>query len=456
MLLCGVVACSCQTPPVAESLPAGSPTAPIMPRASSSPTTATPNRGHVAQQARAQDEVDRVLREVSRLRHLATLGPVTCQVIDRSTMLRQVKQQVQSEVPKEAIAGEGAFLAAFGFIPQDYDYETGVYGMIESELAGYYDPDRKTMFLMEDLSRSESEVTLAHELVHALQDQHYDLGSRLKFRADANDAQAAVHALAEGDATSLMLDFTLEGSGVSADRIDDDELRLQIVAGVALSPQMASVPRVLRDSLVAPYVDGTLFVHRLRRRDGWDAVDRVWRNPPATTEQVLHLDKLDAREPAEAVPVPTAPHRGSWSTVHTDVYGEQGLRIALEDWLPRRVAEKAAAGWAGDRVAVLVSPPSNHQITVAAWHLRFDRSHPTHAEAAEAFDAIASGWGEPMQRGGGSSRCHAISRGRSIALVRSGRDVALVAGVDAASPHVEGAPRTCAELVRWATAIAAQ
>lgn len=436
------------------SHPHASTPGPADPQVPSQPST---TRHAAAQEdadaARAKQQVERMLVKVSRMRSLPARGPVAGRIIDRATMLRQVKDQVRTQVPAAAIRGESEFLKSFGFIPSDFDYEAGVYGLIENQLAGYYDPDRKTMFLIADLSRLEAEVTLAHELVHALQDQHYDLGPRLKYRKNANDAQAALHCLAEGDATSLMLDYTLESSGVQAFSIPDGRLRLEIAASMAMSPDLASFPRVLRESLVAPYVDGVLFVHALRRRGGWDLVDRVWKDPPATTEQVLHLDKLDAREPGESVPDPRPP-RGNWSTLHTEVYGEQGVRIAFEEWLPRRVAVAAARGWAGDHAAVLRSLDHDSGVTVAAWHVRFDSGVPSAgSEAEEAFEALASAWN--VRKLHSQSFCHTLANGRLAAVARNGRDVAIVAAPNAAANETYQA-FDCTRLAAWAFEVASQ
>lgn len=440
LLALALLACPSCAPPATSAQP------PQPPLQRPDPPATPPNPVDVETQKKIQD----VLRHVGRMRELPILGDVTGRVIDRPTMLRQVKEQVRTQVPPEAIRGESAFLTAFGFIPEGFDYEAEVYRLIESQLAGYYDPDRKTLFLMDDLSNPEAEVTLAHELVHALQDQHYDLGPRLKYQKDANDSQAAVHCLAEGDATSLMLDYTLEEAGVQAFRIPDEQLRLEISASMALAPDVASFPRVLRESLLAPYVDGVLFVHALRRQGGWPLVDRIWRDPPTTTEQVLHMDKLATREPAEQMPLPSAPPGPAWVVLHTDGYGEQGLRIALEEWLPRRAAARAAAGWAGDRA--IVWEHRDLGVTVAAWWVRFDPSvQDASREATEAFDLVASSWDQK----GGPVPCREIPGGRHIALARNGRNLAFVAGRPATVHDLPGLSG-CAQLGAWATAIASQ
>lgn len=439
LLASALLACPSCAPPPASAPP-------------SQPTEPLPGASAVAsdpEDVETQNRIQEVLRHVGRMRELPVLGNVTGRVIDRATMLRQVKEQVRSQVPPDAIRGESAFLSAFGFIPDGFDYEAEVYRLIEGQLAGYYDPDRKALFLMADLSGPEAEVTLAHELVHALQDQHYDLGPRLKYRKNANDSQAAVHCLAEGDATSLMLDYTLEDAGVQAFRIPDEQLRVEISASMALSPDVASFPRVLRESLLAPYVDGVLFVHALRRQGGWALVDRVWRDPPATTEQVLHVDKLATREPAEEVPLPSGPSGPAWSVLHTDGYGEQGLRIAFEEWMPRRAAVRAAAGWAGDRAVVWEN--RDRDVTVAAWCVRFDPSgQDTFQEAVEAFESVATSWDQK-----GPTLCREVPGGRHVAVARNGRNLAFVAGLPAtvrALPELVG----CTQLGAWAAAIASQ
>ncbi len=447
---------SCRPAPLAPG-PPSAPGSPPFPDSPPAPVAAVlaPSASPADDGARAL--VASVLQRVSRLRELPALGPVHARVIDRATMLTQVQASVRSQIPPEAIRGEGEFLRAFGFLPDDFDYEAGVYRLIRSQLAGYYDPEVQVMFLMDDLSKDDQETTLAHELVHALQDQHYQLGPKLAFEPDGNDRQAAIQGLAEGDATSAMLDYLLAPGRRTVD-VPEDRLRAQIVATTASAPELAQFPYVLRASLVAPYIDGVLFIQRLRLRGGWKAVDAVWNELPSTTEQILHLDKLDAREPAEIVPVPS--HRalpGNWEPIHTDVYGEQGLRISFEDWMAPDTAASAARGWGGDRAVVLHHGDATGALqSAAAWHLRFDPG-PTaasvDAEAVEAFNAIVSGWGV-RPRGGA---CRAEPSGRYVAVVRDGRDVALVAGpAHGAAQARDGRPPTCSLELQWAAEVAAQ
>ena len=394
------------------------------------------------------------MSRVASLRNLEPTEEVRVRVIDRATMVDQIRRRVHADVPPAALRGEGEFLKAFGLLPGSFDYEDGVFRLIQSELAGYYDPEEKRMFVMDDLPAEAFEATLFHELVHALQDQRHPLGSHLKYERNASDRQAAIQSLAEGDATSAMIDWTLEREGRTALDLTDAVLHSQLLANSAASTELSRFPRVLRASLVAPYVDGLALVQQLRRRGGWAAVDSVWLNPPVTSEQVLHLDKLDSHEPAEAVPVPSIQALGlGWRVIHSDVYGEQAFRVALEEWMSAGAAAEAAAGWAGDHTVVAVRDSDSE--SAAAWHLRFDPSPaPSEpgAEAAAARDAVLSAWFPDRSNG---SACKMLPSGRSMALSRKGRDFAIVACPPPRSSANPPGLQGCSLAQRWADIVAA-
>jgi hypothetical protein len=431
----------------------GTPRAPAPGPQQPSPAIATPPPAPPGPTDAAAAKVNAVLGIMSGIRSLPSRGAVRSATIDRATMIAQLKKNVREEIPPEALRGQADFLRALGLIPADFDFEQGLYSLLESQLAGYYDPDDKAMFLMSDLPPAEADATLAHELVHALQDQHYDLAPRMKYRPDANDAQSAMQSLAEGDATSAMLDYLLVKQDSDALSIPDLALELQISASLAVSAELAHFPAILRRSLVAPYVDGVKFVHALRRRGGWSAVDEAWRNLPTTTEQVLHTDKFDAREQPEQVAVPSLEGLGpGWTVAYFDIYGEQGLRLALEEWLPRRVAARAAEGWAGDHAMVALRHNGGSPLLAAAWRIRFDAGAPPLArahDASEAFRALAEAFDDKSATS--SEACKVLPDGTPVAVVIRDRDVVLVGGNGLAR---KSAPKSaCDTARRWGASI---
>jgi hypothetical protein len=106
------------------------------------------------------------------------------------------------------------------------------------------------------------------------------------------------------------------------------------------------------------HVDGFLFTGRARAHGPWTAVDALWADPPASTEQVLHPEKYDACEAPIAVDeatLPTLP--GFGRPTASDVLGELVARTWLASVLPPEIAARAAAGWGGDRAGIYTARP---------------------------------------------------------------------------------------------------
>jgi hypothetical protein len=361
-------------------------------------------------------------------------------------MTEHVKATIDREIPPSVLRSEGDVLIAFGLAPPTFDYVGSIVTLMSTQLAGYYEPLDKTMYLAADLGEEEADATLSHELVHALQDQHYDLGRLLDYRPDDSDVQGAVHALAEGDATSAMLDALLEPQGAKAVDLSDDLVGVQVRAASTFSTSGLSIPDVLQRSLVAPYIDGIAFVHALRRRGGWAEVDRAWEHLPASTEQVLHPEKYTEREMPLVVEPPVGPDAALAKPVYTDVLGEESVRLILEEWVPRRTAIEAASGWGGDRGAVF----RDGERVAVAWHLTDD----DRASASRLAQALRRG--VAAQRGNtapGNVDCAERATLGPLFVAQQGRDVAIVAGPYARHGAAVVSAGSCSAAAAWAARI---
>jgi hypothetical protein len=325
--------------------------------------------------------VDATLKQVAAARELPMKGRIRSEVIGRTELFERMKNEISADLEPAQLEGSTELMYSVGAVGADLDYLGAMLKLLGTQLAGYYDPREKELVLMDDLGLEAEQATLWHELVHGLQDQHYDLRPLLKWAPGRGDAIAAAQSLAEGDATSGMMDLMLLPRGQNA--LDMEGIFTGSMGVLEAMPEIASVPTLLKRSIVAPYVDGVVFVHAQRRAGGWPAVDAAWRALPTTTEQILHPEKYAKREPAEAVPVPPAPKGGPDKLLFRDVLGEQALRLLFEEWVPKVTATTAAAGWAGDGLAVFASGDRR----AVGIHLRFDDE----ANAREAFEALARG-----------------------------------------------------------------
>ncbi len=445
-------------------------------------TSATTSQEHAPTpgERKAQAAIDSALERVARLRELTPRGPVHGEVLDAAALVRHVEKTLDSEVPPQALSGTAELLWALGTVPDGFDYQRSVLAMMSDELAGLYDPENKAMYLRRDLGEDAMHATLAHELVHALQDQHYGLDRMTDWRDDATDELSALSALAEGDATSAMLDDMLQGSGKLAFELPSELLEGQMRLLGGTSENAERVPPILKRSLIAPYADGISFVHALRRQGGWQAVDSAWQKLPVTTEQLLHPEKYLAGEPALHVAVPpppgaaapkpnaaaaATPAPSTWQVAFHDVWGEQSLRLLLEEWMPMKSAAESASGWGGDRIAVYRSGAQS----AVAWHLLADddasaermlRAFARGVHAADwssepsAVPSVSSEQATQLTKSGSTCR---VRPGRGPFLVlKSGAQVVVVAGPytpRAATPSAAPAG-DCSAALRWAELIA--
>ncbi|AKU96816.1 hypothetical protein AKJ09_03480 [Labilithrix luteola] len=401
--------------------------------------------------------VAKTLVKVSELRGVAAVRSVPGVKLDRNELVAAVKEKALREYPPEALRREGQTLQLMGFAPASFDYLGEMMKLLEAQLEGFYEPKNGTMYLAADLHGPEAQATLAHELVHALQDQRWDLKSRSVYKPGRGDETMATACLAEGDATSLMLDFLMKPQKSALD-MPDNALQELMRSGVNTG-DVKTVPHILRTSLLAPYVEGLGFIHGLRRKGGWALVDKAWEKVPTTTEQILHLDKWEAAEPALSVVAPPGRTLGEgWTMNDEDTFGELGLALTFAEWMDTSDARIAASGWGGDRTSTWTK---GDEIAYAV-HLRYDpatdkakgQSDARYAERAmsKILPALKKKLGNPSFADA-SSICFDRKETGPLLFARKDRDVVLLAGPAKASGANWSSTATCATAKTWATEV---
>jgi len=423
--------------------------------ASSSDAAAPPAEAQPSLTSKDSKQVARTLARVSELRGIAATKPVPGVKLDRDQLVARVKEKALREYPPDALKREGQILQLMGFAPPSFDYLAEMLKLLEAQLEGFYEPKNGTMYLASELRGAQAQATLAHELVHALQDQRWDLRSRSTYKPGRSDTTMAEAALAEGDATSLMLDFLMMPDK-SAIEIPDEAVRELMQSGMNMG-DVQSVPHILRSSLVAPYGEGLAFVHALRRKSGWRGVDAAWTRLPTTTEQILHLDKWEAQEGALAVPAPTALALGEgWTKEDEDAYGELGLVLSFGEWMDDADARIAAAGWGGDRTAAY----RKGDALAYAVHLRYDAA-PGKADAfadrsiGKLFPALKKNLGKPATSDA-ATICFERKETGPLLFAKKDRDLVMIAGPAKANGKAWSSAGSCAGAKKWADEVLAQ
>ncbi len=250
----------------------------------------------------------------------------------------------------EELAIQQEILTLLGLLEEGQDLKALQIDLLTDQVLGLFDLDTGDILLISataDLGPL-NEFTYAHEFTHALQQARFDLAARHKLLKDDSEAQAAFDALVEGDATLLQTQYLRF--------MDVRELQQAIQRQGEDSLQR--FPFVLRELIQFPYQEGLAFVTNLFRGGGWRAVDAAYASPPTTTEQIIHPERYRAGEGALPVELPdlAAELGPEWTKRKTDSLGEFGLRVLLDAAIPRDEARRAAAGWGGDRLALLSGP----------------------------------------------------------------------------------------------------
>jgi hypothetical protein len=330
---------------------------------------------------------DEVLADVSRLRQLEIKAPVAKGVRSREEIRSYLVTRIQEEYQPDELAIEGRVLKRLRLIPQDMDMYEYALNLLTEQVAGYYDPKTKTFYLADWLSVEVQKPIMAHELTHALQDQHFDVKPFLERVKGNDDLMLARSSVLEGDAVAVMIDYMMEPMGMTFLQIPDLK-QFMGAASAAVEGEyklFATAPAYFRETLVFPYTSGLAFMQSYRKVHKWPEVRKLYEDLPKSTEQILHPEKyLGARDDPTEVPaqgVELLP-KGSWKSIYSNVMGEFTTQLVLKEFLEDGVAEKAAAGWDGDLVELLRDDSGREALALrSVWD--------TERDAVEFFDAYA-------------------------------------------------------------------
>jgi hypothetical protein len=313
---------------------------------------------------------------------LPLLEPVRVERRTRQELLHHVDQRLDQDLPPEVAAFTSRAYALLGLVPEAFDLRGLLRRVYEEQVAGFYDPHSKTLFVLDDQPPGSLESILLHELVHALQDQHVALDS-LTSPAWGNDRALAARAAIEGHATLVMLGFMAEAGGSHAPPEDlpalSSLLRPDEQALATQYPALAAAPLVLRETLLFPYVEGAEFVQALWRARGGRPAP-FGEALPLSTEQVMEWDGTSPTEAPKAVEAPTPPGVGA---LHRNTLGALESGILLGSLTPEGWQGGGAGGWAGDQW-VLVDAPGDgvSVIWASAWDDNATRDR--HSDLLEA------------------------------------------------------------------------
>ena len=360
---------SASTSPSSSALPA--PTTSIAP-------AATPSAGA---SLTADQVYDAVEQQVIAIRGLKPNRPVARQFIDGTELRTILTKEFDHDTPPAYVAANERLYKALGLIPADSSLRTLSLDLLSGGVAGFYRNDEGKLYVVSKSGGpgANERFYFAHEYDHALQDQNSTIFKDFDGVLDQSDQLLARQAIYEGDASLLMTQW----AAANLSQADLLEL-LATGSDPAAQEVMATTPAILRDTLTFPYTTGLGYVSNIQSKGGWDAVNDLFKKMPVSTEQILHPEKSTEAPVAVTLPADLKTKLGTgWTAPLEDTFGELQLGIWLrEAGVPAADATAAAAGWGGDRLAVIDGPNG-------AWALVMQTAWDTEADAA-AFETAAT------------------------------------------------------------------
>ena len=286
-----------------------------------------------------REEIEATVAEISgfveQQRGLEFVEPVDVELADDD----EFQDRLLADFDEDAddLRDTGVFLEGLGLVPPGTDIVGAMRSLLGGGVVGFYDPETAELVVRGAALTPYVRTTIAHELVHALDDQHHDL-DRPEYDEADDEIGFGLSAVAEGDARRV--------ESAYRDSFDEAERSDALAEEMSLGGDMdlSAVPPVLIDLIGAPYLLGEPFVERLADEGGEAAVGDALADPPRTSEQVLDPERYLAGEAAVDVPTPEVPGE----VVDDGVVGQLMVTLVLTEGLGAEDARTAADGWGGD------------------------------------------------------------------------------------------------------------
>jgi hypothetical protein len=315
--------------------------------ATSPRSTTNPNAADFAAAA------DQVLGQMSQITGLDLRSPLKKSLRSRE----EIRAHIIKEMNEEKNAAEryaGARSAeAFGLLPKGFDLDSFMIDLLTEQIAGLYDPKAHEFYVADWIPIDDQRMVMAHELTHALEDQHFQIEGWVKAARPNDDSELARESVLEGSAMVAMVEYLLQGSGRSLQDLPDIDPSM-LIGDMAETPLLKKAPPFLKDALIFPYLDGLTFSAAVLKPSGWEALAGIFTKPPVSTQQILHPGLYTSGKVPTPVSLPSIEKSlgADWVKLEENVMGEFGWKEVLKQFLGEPRAKPLSAAWNGDRYAV--------------------------------------------------------------------------------------------------------
>ena len=331
---------------------------------------------------------DEVLNQMSQITGLKLRTPLKKSLRSREQIRDYVIKQMNEEKnPAERYAGARS-AEAFGLIPKGFDLDAFMIDVLTEQVEGLYDPKTHEFYIADWSPLADQRMVMAHELTHALEDQHFQIEAWERAARPNDDAELARDAVLEGSAMAAMVDYLMLGTGRSLKDLPDFDPSM-LVGDLSSTPTLKKAPPFIRDALIFPYMSGLTFSAAVMKESGWAGLPALFEKPPVSSQQILHPELYKSGKIPANVSLPPLEKLlgGDWTKLEENVMGEFGWKEVLKQFLGQDRAKTLATAWDGDRYAVYEQKNTKRLVLLARLRLasaeQTDRFFGQYSEALE-------------------------------------------------------------------------
>jgi hypothetical protein len=360
--------------------------------------------------------VNRSMARVEHVRQLEFRESVPVEVITRAEYREQYANG-NVTYPDSFVTFDNAKFESLFLVGEDTDSLAVQNANRGSNVLGFYSPSQDRIVVISESDRPQlrNELTLGHELTHALQDQVFDLTSYVR---PTRGIYNAYNGLFEGDSHYIEQRYS--------ELCDTDWDCVEVPSAGGQQGGSSDLRFGVYILNYFPYSDGPGFVAYHERRGGWERVNAMYDDPPASSEQVIYPEKYGEDAPTNVTLSDT--NSGEWERLRPESprgnarpayaeFGQSGMAAMFaytlyDDYNRSRVVAPNeflnlengevntsdplnydlgyVSGWDGDRMYIYDTPGKDNE-TAYVWRSEWD-SAANAEEFAAGYRELLAHW----------------------------------------------------------------
>ena len=355
--------------PAAQSRPTTEPSAQAKPQTNPTPPQSQAKPDQKISPEAAEElfrSIDELLKFSSNDTALPIRHPVQKRLVSRDEVVAFIQKHMMEDKDAQRLERSELILKKWGLLPHDFELQPFLLKLLREQVEGYYDPQTKTVNMLDWVEPEQQKPVMAHELTHALQDQSFDLEKFMKagdvdlgtMKNDPtpedllNDEAGSAHqAIVEGQAMVVSIDYELAPMHQSIAESPEivQALKATMMQGTADSVEFRSAPLYIKEALTFPYRYGLDFESELLTRFGKEkAFAAVFQKPPRTTREIMEPTAYLSNEKLAAMTLPEFKKDfKDYEKFDVGAVGEFDVAILIEQYAGNEVARRLYPEWRG-------------------------------------------------------------------------------------------------------------